>query len=101
MRKLYNWCMSWADHPHGIKALCFFAFVESIFFPIPVDPLLVAISAGKPKKSLYFALWATIFSVIGAFGGYALGAGFWDIVQNYMVAEGNQLASFSYGPKNV
>ena len=101
IRKLYNWCMSWADHPHGIKALCCFSFIESVFFPIPVDPLLVAMSAGKPKKSLYFALWATIFSVLGAFGGYALGLGFWDIIQNHIITEGGEFESHFHMAQNM
>ena len=89
IRQLYDWCISWADHPHGMKALCFFSFIESIFFPIPVDPLLIAMGVGQPKKSLYFATWATIFSVLGALGGYALGASFWDIMKGYVATEGS------------
>ena len=93
IRNLYHWCIGWADHPHGLKALCFFSFIESIFFPLPVDPLLVAMSVGQPKKSLHFALWTTIFSVLGALGGYLLGASLWDLVKGYIAQEGSQFAA--------
>ena len=93
LRRLYRWCVGWGEHPHGTKALCLFSMIESIFFPIPVDPLLIAMGTGRPKKSLYFAFWATLFSVIGAFGGYALGALFWNLLEGYLITDSGQLPS--------
>ncbi|MCB0340662.1 MAG: DedA family protein [Pseudobdellovibrionaceae bacterium] len=80
-KQLYHWVMGWAEHPKGSFALAFIAFIESIFFPIPVDPLLVAMGAAKPKKALWFGAMSTTFSVIGALLGYAVGFMFWENAQ--------------------
>lgn len=81
IHKLYEWIMSWAGHRHGVKALAFISAIESIFFPLPVDPLLLAMGAGKPKKALHFALITTIASVIGGLLGYGIGILFWEHTQ--------------------
>ena len=78
LRKLYNWVMSWSEHPHGVKALGFVAAIEAIFFPIPVDPLLVAMGVGKPKRALYFTGVAVFWSVMGGVFGYAIGYFMWE-----------------------
>ncbi len=72
-RKLYEWTLKWATHPKGVQAYVFISFIESIFFPIPVDPLLMALCISKYKKSLYYAAVGCAASVLGAIGGYLLG----------------------------
>ncbi len=101
MRLLYDSCIGWADHPYGVQALCCMALIESIFFPIPVDPLLMAMSTGRPKKSLYFSLLTTIFSVLGAFGGYMIGAIFWNIMSRYIATEGGVFLSYFHVAQNM
>ncbi len=49
------------------------AFLESIIFPIPVDIFTFGLASVHRKKWFRFGLVATIFSVLGALGGYALG----------------------------
>jgi membrane protein YqaA with SNARE-associated domain len=73
VRRLYDWTLSWADHPAGTVALFALAFAESSFFPIPPDVLLMALAMGKPKRSLWYALVCTAGSVIGGIGGYYIG----------------------------
>ncbi|MEZ4871895.1 MAG: YqaA family protein [Bdellovibrionales bacterium] len=93
LRQLYHWTMKWAEHPKAEPFLGVFSMVEGIFFPIPVDPFLLAMSAGQPKRSLRFAAIASIGSVVGGTIGYYLGYFFWDhikeIVFTYMFAEDN------------
>jgi membrane protein YqaA with SNARE-associated domain len=74
--------MDWAQHPYGTYALCSLSAIESIFFPIPVDPILVAMGASRPKRALYYAFLTSLFSVLGALGGYYLGAAFWEVSQD-------------------
>jgi len=73
MRKIYWWVLSWADTPYGTPALFTLAVAESSFFPIPPDPLLLALAAGKPSKSFFYAAICTAGSVIGGMIGYAIG----------------------------
>lgn len=53
--------------------LAILAFIESSFFPIPPDLLLIAMSLSLPEKALLFALICTIFSALGGAFGYFLG----------------------------
>jgi membrane protein YqaA with SNARE-associated domain len=77
VKRLYNWVLEWAESPYGPIALFIFAFVESIFFPIPPDVLLIALALGNPQKSFRFALNCSLGSVFGATLGYALGYYTW------------------------
>lgn len=77
LKKLYQWVLKWAETPYGPLALFLLAFIESIFFPIPPDVLLIALALGSIKKSFRFALYCTIGSVSGAFIGYAVGHFAW------------------------
>ncbi len=73
LKRLYNWVLHWADTPHGLTALVIIAFVESSFFIIPPDVLLIALCMGAPKKSFKFALWCGVGSVAGGAFGYYIG----------------------------
>lgn len=70
---LANWMLHWAGSPYAPLALFIFAFWESSFFPIPPDPLLIAMAIATPELALLFALIATIASVMGAIVGYWIG----------------------------
>ena len=83
MRRLYNWVLHWADTPYGIPALFLLSLAESSFFPIPPDPLLVALCLAAAKKSLKFAAVATLASVVGGIIGYGIGAGAWTMMDDW------------------
>ena len=80
LRRLYDWVLHWAETPYGPAALFLLAFAESSFFPIPPDPLLMALCLGKIKKSLRFALITSVASVLGGAAGYFIGMGLWESV---------------------
>ena len=77
VRRLYDWVLHWAETPYGVPALGLLALAESSFFPIPPDPLLVALCLGAASRSLRFALVATAASVLGGMVGYGIGGVFW------------------------
>jgi membrane protein YqaA with SNARE-associated domain len=77
LRKLYDWVLHWAETPYGAPALFLLAFVESSFFPIPPDALLIALALGASTRAFRFASLCTIGSVLGAFLGYAIGHFLW------------------------
>lgn len=83
LRRLYDWVLHWAFTPYGAWALFILAFAESSFFPVPPDPLLMALCLGAPAKSLRFAGIATLASVVGGIAGYAIGAGIWGAADTF------------------
>ena len=85
-RRLYDWVLGWADRPGGTWALGALAFAESSFFPVPPDVLLMALSVGKPKRSLWFAAVCSIGSILGGMLGYAIGHWGWEIVSGWFFA---------------
>jgi membrane protein YqaA with SNARE-associated domain len=73
-RWLYDWMLAFADKPYAGRALFGLSFVESSFFPLPPDPLLMAMGAEKPDRAIRFAGITTLGSVLGAMLGFAIGA---------------------------
>lgn len=93
---LKDWVESLARRRYAVAALFFVALIESIFFPIPVDVLLIALCVGLPRRSLYFAMICTLGSVTGAALGYALGFLAWYNVTEGGVMEFSALAMFFF-----
>jgi membrane protein YqaA with SNARE-associated domain len=81
IRRLYDWVLHWAETPYGAPALILLAVAESSFFPVPPDPLLIALCLGAPAMALRFATGATAASVVGGMIGYGIGAGAWGLLQ--------------------
>lgn len=71
--KIYEYCIKLAKHPKATMFLVGNSFIESIFWPIPVDVILAPMCLAAPNKALRYALYATIASVLGAIIGYYLG----------------------------
>ena len=46
------------------------SFVESSFFPIPPDVMLIPMSLARPDKAYFYATVCTITSVAGGVLGY-------------------------------
>jgi membrane protein YqaA with SNARE-associated domain len=67
------WVIHWANTAYGTSALFILAFVESSFFPIPPDVLLIALALINPSNSLYYALICSVGSVLGGAFGFLLG----------------------------
>ena len=62
-----------AVKPLADKVLGFISMIESIIFPLPVDPFLAALTLAVPRKAFRFAFICTIGSVIGGVIGWFLG----------------------------
>lgn len=72
------WTLKWAGSKHSAFALFVLAFIEASFFPIPPDVLLIGILAVNARKWWYYALIATMGSVIGGAFGYLIGWGLYE-----------------------
>lgn len=80
IRRLYAWTLGWAETRWAIPALFCISFVESSFFPIPPDPLSMALCFSKPKRWFHYAFWCTAGSVTGGMLGYYIGFAFWEAI---------------------
>jgi len=94
-RRLYNWMLTWAHSPYGTWALGFISFIESSFFPIPPDPLLLALCAGKPKRSFWYAFVCSVTSVLGGLFGYLIGFALYETVGKLIIATLGMQAAFA------
>ena len=74
LHKLYDRCLDLARHKFSKPILAFISFVESSFFPIPPDVMIVPMVLAKKEEYLKIFLIATIFSVLGGVFGYFLGS---------------------------
>ncbi|MBK7132951.1 MAG: DedA family protein [Bacteroidales bacterium] len=77
MKRLYDWVLEWATSPYASVALFIFAFIEAIFFPVPVDILLIVLVLGFRPKAFRYAMYTTVGSVSGALVGYLAGHYMW------------------------
>ena len=73
LTELAHWTDGFAQSDWSSILLFLLAFSESIFFPIPPDPLLMAIGIAKPDSAIWLAGLVTVGSVAGAFVGHTLG----------------------------
>ncbi|WEX10115.1 YqaA family protein [Chelativorans sp. AA-79] len=74
LRRLYDSTMALAATRHAEKGLAGVSFIESSFFPIPPDVLLVPMVLAERGKWLRYAFICTLASVAGALLGYVIGA---------------------------
>jgi membrane protein YqaA with SNARE-associated domain len=79
LKILFDKCVKLASSKKANYALGFVSFIESFFFPIPPDLMIVPMVVAKKEDYLKIFLIATIFSVLGGLVGYMLGIFFLDI----------------------
>lgn len=73
IRAAYDWMMRMAGHKRAPEALCIVSFVESSFFPIPPDIMLVPMVLANRSRAWFYATLCTAASVVGGLAGYAIG----------------------------
>ena len=88
---LYKKCLDLAAHKSSKHYLAIVSYVESSFFPIPPDVMIIPMVISKKNDFIKIFLITTIFSVLGGMLGYLIGAFFFDF--------GSQIMSF-YGYEN-
>ena len=74
--ELSDWVVGFADSDWAALILALASFSESIFFPIPPDPLLIGVGILQPENALWLAGIVTLSSVAGALVGHWLGKRF-------------------------
>ena len=76
---LYKKCLKLAAHKSSNFYLGFVAFIESSFFPIPPDVMIIPMVIAKKKEYIKIFFIASIFSVLGGIFGYLIGYLFFDL----------------------
>jgi len=76
---LYKKCLELAAHKSSNFYLGFVSFIESSFFPIPPDVMIIPMVIAKKKEFIKIFLVASIFSVLGGIFGYLIGYLFFDL----------------------
>ena len=90
-KSLYKKCLDLAAHKSSKYYLAIVSFIESSFFPIPPDVMIIPMVISKKKDFIKIFLISTIFSVLGGILGYLIGAFFFDF--------GSEILNF-YGYEN-
>ena len=78
-QRLYKKCLNLAGHKNSNFYLGLVSFIESSFFPIPPDVMIVPMVIAKKKEFIKIFLIASIFSVGGGILGYLIGYLFFDL----------------------
>ena len=78
-QRLYKKCLEMAAHKSSKFYLGLVSFIESSFFPIPPDAMIVPMVIAKKKEYIKIFLIASIFSVLGGIFGYFVGYLFFDL----------------------
>jgi membrane protein YqaA with SNARE-associated domain len=78
LKNLFDKCVKLASSKVANYALGFVSFIESFFFPVPPDLMIVPMVVAKRENYIKIFLIATIFSVLGGLVGYMLGIFFLD-----------------------
>ena len=82
LRKLYNWTLNKSGHKNAGWFLSIISFLESSFFPIPPDIILIPMIIAKRTRAWFYAFLCTISSVGGGVMGYAIGYFFYATIGN-------------------
>ena len=93
IKKLFDKCVVWSGQKYANFALTFVSFIESSFFPVPPDVMIIPMVIAKKQHFIKIALIATIFSVLGGLFGYLIGYVFFNEI-------GFKIFQF-YGYENV
>ena len=83
-KSLYKKCLDLAGHKSSKYYLAIVSFIESSFFPIPPDVMIVPMVISKKYDFIKIFLIATIFSVMGGMFGYLIGVFFFEFSTNIM-----------------
>ncbi|NQY42258.1 MAG: DedA family protein [Legionellales bacterium] len=90
--KLYNKAMHISDSKYAVYILAVVSFIESIFFPLPPDVLLISMVLANKSKAFKYFMITLLFSILGGIAGYFVGMFFIEFVYKYIVSYGYESA---------
>ena len=78
-QRLYKKCLELASHKSSNFYLGLVSFIESSFFPIPPDVMIIPMVIAKKREYIKIFLIASILSILGGIFGYLIGYLFFDL----------------------
>lgn len=85
LRKIYDWCIGAAGKPYATWLMGSVSFVESSFFPVPPDAMLIPMALARPDRAWFYASVCTVTSVAGGVLGYVIGALLYDSIGQWVI----------------
>ncbi|HWA90509.1 MAG TPA: hypothetical protein VG889_10765 [Rhizomicrobium sp.] len=85
LRAVYEWMLRQAEGRNAWAVLALIAFAEASFFPLPPDLMLVPMMLADRRRAYVLGAWCTLWSLIGAMLGYAIGSLFWDTAGVWLI----------------
>ena len=95
LRNLYDRTLALSAHRHAGWGLAFVSFIESSFFPIPPDLMLIPMVLAERSKAWAYAAVCTLASVAGALLGYLIGYALWESLGRPVIEFYNGAAAFN------
>jgi membrane protein YqaA with SNARE-associated domain len=80
IRRIYDEVINLSGSKYALYWLAAFSFIESSFFPIPPDIMLIPMILATPKQAWKIAGVCTVSSVVGAYLGYIIGYYFFELI---------------------
>lgn len=94
LQRSYKWILDFAAHPKAIWMLVAIAFAESSFFPLPPDPLYIAMILAQKENAMRLATICTLSSVIGGLLGYYIGYALYETLGEWIIQTYSLQAAF-------
>ncbi len=94
VQKTYDIMLDLSAKDHALLFLFIVAFVESSFFPIPPDIMLIPMILATPNKAWRIATTATVASVLGGYFGYGIGIFAFDLIAKPILEFYNAMEQF-------
>jgi len=85
LQRAYDWCIAAAYKPYAMWLMGLVSFLESSFFPIPPDTMLIPMSLARPEKAWTYATLCTLTSVAGGVLGWVIGAYLYDTIGHWLI----------------
>ena len=96
LRRTYEWILKLSAHPHANWYLALIAFAESSFFPIPPDPMIIAMTIANRDRAFVIAAISTVASVLGGFLGYYIGCTLYETIGTHIITWMSSPEQFFY-----
>ena len=96
LRGAYDRLMQLAASPRAQVWLAGIAFIEGIFFPIPIDVMLMPMVLARRERAWRYALICLVASLAGGSVGYAIGFFLHPVGEAIIKLTGGDIASFQH-----
>ena len=94
-RSIYDYTLNLAAKQNALTWLFIISFIESSFFPIPPDIMIIPMVLATPKEAYKIAGVATIASVLGGCFGYFIGVYGFELIARPLLEFYGYMAQFA------